>query len=106
MPKAHRAVTARRHAWHGPDLGTAFAFPASVPDLQHEVQELRHEVQRLAETLANAPPLRVADLMQRFGCSRSTVYGRYLADPTFPLPIGRGRAWRTADVAAWERAGR
>lgn len=47
--------------------------------------------------------LRLTEVCQVVGLSRSTVYGR-MADGTFPRPVQvseRSVRWRSADIAAW-----
>lgn len=47
--------------------------------------------------------LRLSEVSQIVGISRSTVYGR-MADGTFPRPVQvseRSVRWRSADIAAW-----
>lgn len=50
--------------------------------------------------------LRLRDVCEIVGLSRSTIYSR-MADGRFPTPLrvsGRAMRWRTSDVAAWVRS--
>jgi predicted DNA-binding transcriptional regulator AlpA len=71
------------------------------------VNKLAVEVAQLRELLSNAPLLHMADVLRRYGVSRSTVYN-WLSNPRspFPRPIRMaGPVWRLADLAAAEQAG-
>jgi len=72
-------------------------IPVAFPDLEAIAVELG----RLREAVNNTPRLSVADVLRRFGRSRSWLYNQ-LHDG-FPRPV-RG-LWRPADLDDWE-AGR
>ena len=51
--------------------------------------------------------LRLADVCQSLGVSKSTVYQLLDTDPTFPSPVqvtARAVRWRRADVEEWARS--
>jgi prophage regulatory protein len=48
--------------------------------------------------------VRLPELIKRIGLSRSSIYARINADPTFPRPLslgGRSVGWVSGEVDAW-----
>jgi prophage regulatory protein len=93
----------------------------------HEIRRLRSELAKLRDSLARPTRttaersretsqsnsladnprrlIRLNELKQMIGVSRSTIY-LMLKDGRFPQPVrfGRTTAWRMADVIAWQEA--
>lgn len=58
----------------------------------------------MQEDMSDHRYLRLPEVLDRYGCSRATVYA-WIARGEFPAPVKLGRrlaAWRSDDLATWE----